>query len=140
VENKHEVPGRFGPFFNKPPLDTLREDRIGGTVQTVQEPSNPEPVVEPPNKHFRLSAEESAQYAKSEGDTGGDRRYGSVAELFADPPQWITNQLRFYRRNPENHIGPLCCAVAAVVHGDGLKSIAVREEVEAELKKCVAEF
>jgi hypothetical protein len=59
----------------------------------------------------------------------------TVAELFANPPLWLPQQLEVYRENPERHIEPLCLAVAAVVLGDGLRWEEVREDVERELER-----
>jgi RecA-family ATPase len=57
----------------------------------------------------------------------------TVAALFANPPGWLTTQLKVYRENPERHIRPLCAAVAAVVLEDGARGPDVREDVEREL-------
>lgn len=43
----------------------------------------------------------------------------TVAEFFANPPGWLTSQLKVYRENPELHFKPLCTAVAAMILGDG---------------------
>jgi DNA-binding transcriptional ArsR family regulator len=59
----------------------------------------------------------------------------TVADLFANPPDWLPKQLEVYRQNPEKHIQPLCVAVAAVVHEDGRRWEEVREEVERELAR-----
>ena len=59
----------------------------------------------------------------------------TVAGFFANPPDWLPGSLEKYRENPEQHIKPLCTAVAAVVLGDGLCWEEVREEVESELAK-----
>jgi DNA-binding transcriptional ArsR family regulator len=64
----------------------------------------------------------------------------TVAELFANPPDWLTTQLKIYRENPGLHLRPLCVAVAAEILGDGLRANEVREEVERELAKDVEEF
>jgi hypothetical protein len=58
-----------------------------------------------------------------------------VAELFAAPPEWLPNQLKVYRENPDKHFKPLCAAVAAVVLGDGARGPEVREEVERILEE-----
>jgi DNA-binding transcriptional ArsR family regulator len=57
----------------------------------------------------------------------------TVADLFANPPSWLTSQLKVYRRDPIRHFKPLCAAVAAVVLGDGARGAEVREEVEKAL-------
>jgi DNA-binding transcriptional ArsR family regulator len=53
----------------------------------------------------------------------------TVAELFANPPNWLTSQLKVYREDPERHLKSLCAAVAAVVLGDGARGDEVRDEV-----------
>jgi hypothetical protein len=58
-----------------------------------------------------------------------------VAEFFANPPDWLPKQLAKYRENPEQHINPLCTAVAAELLGDGARGPEVREEVERELER-----
>ncbi len=59
--------------------------------------------------------------------------FSSVAELFAAPPEWLPNQLKVYRGNPDKHFKPLCAAVAAVLLGDGLRWEEVAYEVEREV-------
>jgi DNA-binding HxlR family transcriptional regulator len=59
----------------------------------------------------------------------------TVSDLFAKPPEWLTNQLKVYRQNPERHFQPLCNTVAAEVLGDPLRGDEVREEVERELQQ-----
>jgi hypothetical protein len=62
---------------------------------------------------------------------------GSVAEFFADPPEWFPGQLGVYRQDPERHFVPLCSAVAAVVLGDGTRGEEVAEEVRTGLDKLL---
>jgi hypothetical protein len=57
----------------------------------------------------------------------------TVAEFFANPPDWLPKQLAKYREDPKLHFKPLCVAVAAVVLEDGMRWEEVREEVEREL-------
>jgi DNA-binding transcriptional ArsR family regulator len=59
----------------------------------------------------------------------------TVAELFANPPDWLPKQLEVYRKNPDRHLKPLCATVASVVLGDPLRGDEVREEVEEEVGK-----
>jgi len=59
--------------------------------------------------------------------------YASVADLFANPPEWLPKQLEVYRKTPEKHINPLCAAVAAVVLEDGMRGDEVRDDVERAL-------
>jgi hypothetical protein len=67
--------------------------------------------------------------------TDDDNEQTTVAECFANPPNWLPKQLAKYRENPERHINPLCSAVAAVVLGDGARGPEVREEVERILEE-----
>jgi hypothetical protein len=54
-----------------------------------------------------------------------------VAELFANPPDWLKNQATIYRRNPtERMLKPLC---AAITHELGADAGEIRPEVEREL-------
>jgi hypothetical protein len=64
-----------------------------------------------------------------------DTGYQTVGALFANQPGWLYTQLKVYRENPEQHIKPLCAAVAAVVLGDGARGDEVRGEVERILKE-----
>jgi hypothetical protein len=59
----------------------------------------------------------------------------TVADFFADPPDWLPGQLKVYRENPKRHFKNLCNTVAAVVLGDSLRGDEVREEVERELAR-----
>jgi hypothetical protein len=54
----------------------------------------------------------------------------TVADFFADPPEWLLKQLEVYRKDPTRHLKPLCATVAAVVLGDGLRGDDVRAEVQ----------
>ena len=65
----------------------------------------------------------------------GDTENLTVASFFANPPGWLTTQLKVYRENPDRHFGPLCSHVAAVVLGDPLRRDAVKEEVKRELER-----
>jgi hypothetical protein len=57
----------------------------------------------------------------------------TVAEFFANPPGWLTSQLKVYRENPELHFKPLCTAVAAMILGDGGRAVEVADEVRRQL-------
>jgi hypothetical protein len=81
-----------------------------------------------------------ATVGKPSADTSGEREYASVKEFFADPPGWLSGQLRVYWSNPERHFGPLCHTLAAAVLGDSLRGAEVAEEVRSELDKDVVEF
>jgi hypothetical protein len=56
-----------------------------------------------------------------------------VAELFANPFEWLPKQLKVYRENPKRHFGPLCAAVAAEVLGVDGRAEDVAEEVRKEV-------
>ena len=59
----------------------------------------------------------------------------TVADLFANPPGWLSRQLEAYREDPDRHLPSLCAAVAAVVLGDGVRGDEVREEVARALEE-----
>lgn len=69
------------------------------------------------------------------GNDSDDNNEKTVPGLFANPPDWLTSQLKVYRENPAKHLKPLCAAVAAVVLGDGACGAEVREEVEKVLEE-----
>jgi hypothetical protein len=53
-----------------------------------------------------------------------------AAELFANPPEWLNQQLDNYRREPDRYRSSLCANVAAEL---GLDAGEIRPEVEREL-------
>jgi hypothetical protein len=58
----------------------------------------------------------------------------TVADLFADPPEWLPGLLEKYHQDPERYFGSLCHTVAAAVYEDGsLAGEDVAEEVKREL-------
>lgn len=59
----------------------------------------------------------------------------SVAEFFANPPDWLIAELPLYRENPGGYFKPLCAHVAAVLLGDhdDARVPRLREEVKKEL-------
>jgi hypothetical protein len=69
------------------------------------------------------------------GSDSDDTSSATVADLFANPPDWLRRQLQVYREDPDRHLLPLCASVAAVVLGDGARGPEVRGEVEEELAK-----
>ena len=69
------------------------------------------------------------------GSGDDDNKPATVADFFADPPDWLPKQLKVYRENPALHLKPLCAAVAAVVLGDSVRGDEVREEVERVLEE-----
>lgn len=64
-----------------------------------------------------------------------DNKPTTVADFFADPPDWLPKQIEVYRKDPARHLKPLCATVAAEVLGDGLRGDEVREEVERILEE-----
>ena len=68
-------------------------------------------------------------------DDSDDTSPTTVAELFANPPDWLVRQLEVYRKNPGRHLKPLCAAVAAVVLGDAARASEVQDAVERELER-----
>jgi hypothetical protein len=69
--------------------------------------------------------------ARDTSDKGspGTEKPATVADLFANPPDWLTTQLGVYRQDPDRHFKPLCSVVAAAVLGDNLRGEEVVEEV-----------
>jgi hypothetical protein len=61
----------------------------------------------------------------------------TVAELFANLPEWLASQLEIYRQDPGRHFKPLCAAVAAVILGDGARGDEVADEVADEVRREV---
>jgi hypothetical protein len=90
-------------------------------------------------KNYRLADEEvslsSVHPRGSDSDDTSETasQTTAVAELFADPPKWLRLQMEAYHKNPEQHIQPLCAAVAAAVLEEPARAGEVREEVEREL-------
>jgi hypothetical protein len=82
---------------------------------------------------YKLLSSSSPHTKGNDGDD--DNSKPTVADLFANPPDWLPRSLEKYRENPERHIQPLCAAVAAVVLGDGLRWEEVRGEVEKALEE-----
>jgi hypothetical protein len=80
---------------------------------------------------YKLLSSSSPHTKGNDGDD--DNSKPTVADLFANPPDWLPRSLEKYRENPERHIQPLCAAVAAVVLGEGLRWKEVKEEVEREV-------
>jgi hypothetical protein len=83
-------------------------------------------------KLYSLLSSSPDPYRESTDD---DNEPTTVAEFFANPPNWLRKQLAKYRENPDRHIKPLCSAVAAVVLRDGARGNEVWEEVERELER-----
>jgi DNA-binding transcriptional ArsR family regulator len=77
----------------------------------------------------------SSSPAHPRGCDSDDTSNSTVAELFANPPDWLIGQLKVYSEDPGRHLKPLCSAVAAVVLGDGARGDEVREDVEMELER-----
>jgi hypothetical protein len=69
----------------------------------------------------------------NKAETQNDPSTPTVADLFADPPNWLRKQVEMYRGAPERQIRPLCAAVAAAVLDDPTRGQEVHEEVEREL-------
>jgi hypothetical protein len=82
---------------------------------------------------YKLLSSSSPHTKGNDGDD--DNSKPTVADLFANPPDWLPRSLEKYRENPERHIQPLCAAVAAVVLDDGLRWEEMRGEVEKALEE-----
>jgi hypothetical protein len=84
---------------------------------------------------YKLLSSSSPHTKGNDGDD--DNSKPTVADLFANPPDWLVTQLEVYRKDPGRHLAPLCTHVAAVVLGDGLRGDEVRDEVERILEEDV---
>jgi len=78
-------------------------------------------------KLYSLLSSSPNPYRESGDD---DNKPETVAEFFANPPEWLPKQLEVYRKDPARHLKSLCATVAAVILGDGLRGDEVRDEVE----------
>jgi len=59
-----------------------------------------------------------------------------VAELFADPPEWLRRQAAMCRADPsERMLKPLCSSVADTLYNDPRRGIEIRSHVERELNR-----
>jgi hypothetical protein len=67
------------------------------------------------------------------GSDSDDTNNSTVSGLFANPPGWLTMQLKVYRENPSLHFKPLCAAVAAAVLGEPGRGYEVADEVRKEV-------
>ena len=83
------------------------------------------------NKLYRLSSSSPS----TEESSDDDNKPATVADLFANPPDWLVKQLLVYHEDPARHMKPLCAAAAAVVLEDGARASEVQEEVERELAR-----
>jgi len=85
------------------------------------------------SKVYRLLSSSPDIYI--EGDDDDTKATTGVADLFANPPNWLIKQLEIYRKDPDRQLRPLCAAVAAAVLGETMRGPEVREEVERELER-----
>jgi AAA domain len=87
---------------------------------------------------LRTSPEVSKQLQNDAAalQTEDDANPRTVAGLFANPPEWLTNQLDQYHKDPARYLRPLCAAVATEVLLDATLWEEVREEVERALKEA----
>jgi hypothetical protein len=78
-----------------------------------------------------------AKYTDDNADaSSADESRGEVAELFANPPEWLQKQATRYRAGPsERMLKPLCSSVAATLYDDPLRGIEIRSHVERELNR-----
>jgi AAA domain len=83
-------------------------------------------------KLYSLLSSSQNPYRESGDD---DNKPATVAELFADPPDWLSKELPLYHQAPERYIDALCSHVAAVVLEDPGRRTEVREEVERILQE-----
>jgi hypothetical protein len=75
----------------------------------------------------------------SSASSAGEPRQNSdeVAELFADPPEWLRKQAAMCRADPsERMLKPLCSSVAVTLYNDPRRGIEIRSHVERELSRA----
>jgi hypothetical protein len=84
-------------------------------------------------KLYSLLSSSPDSLSKSTDDDNNDGVPETVAGLFADPPDWLRKQVELCRKDPAQHLRPLCAAVAAVILEDPTRGPEVRPEVEREL-------
>jgi hypothetical protein len=86
-------------------------------------------------EQVRLTASSARPIKSSAGAADKSPKPATVAEFFAAPPFWLSQQLEVYHQDPERHFEPLCTAVAAVILEDGLQWEEVARDVERELSQ-----
>jgi hypothetical protein len=91
-------------------------------------------------EQVRLSASSARPIKDSAGAADKSPKPATVAEFFAVPPFWLSQQLEVYHQDPERHFEPLCTAVAAVILEDGLRWEEVARDVERELSRRMQEM
>ena len=121
-----DTPGPTGPNVPKMDLNVPKADRSNrSTTSEVVD------LLDLGEAHKQAQADEAVLQGKPPLES--DVTYPSVAEFFANPPEWLPGQLKKYREHPRRHFKPLCTAVAAEVLGDGLRWEEVAEEVRKEV-------
>jgi DNA-binding transcriptional ArsR family regulator len=84
-------------------------------------------------EQVRLVAPAARPYKGSAASAASDTSPATVADLFANPPDWLVGQLVRYREDSDRHFRPLCAYVAAVVLGDDAHWEEVKEDVLREV-------
>jgi DNA primase len=79
------------------------------------------------------NAEGADRHDRADRHFSEDEAFPSVAAVFAEPPDWLPDQLKIYRQDPDLHFGALCAIMAALVLGDPERGEEVAEEVRREL-------
>jgi DNA-binding transcriptional ArsR family regulator len=77
----------------------------------------------------------SSSPLRTRGDDSDDTSTTTVADLFADPPEWFSNQLAAYHEDPDTRMPALLASVAHMVLGDSQR----REDVRAEVEEALGE-
>jgi len=111
-------PGKKGVFAGKPPDITPTGDDRG--------PLNQQLLYESPR--VREGSGKRSPSSPSSPD--------EVAELFANPPEWLRKQAALCRDEPsERMLKPLCSSVAATLYNDPRRGAEIRPRIERELNR-----
>jgi putative DNA primase/helicase len=113
-------PGEKGAFAGKTPDRNSTEDDSGPKNQQL------------PHGYPRVGEVVEKRSASSASSAGEPR--DEVAELFADPPEWLRKQAALCRADPsERMLRPLCSSAAAELYNDPRRGEEIRVQVENEL-------
>jgi DNA-binding transcriptional ArsR family regulator len=116
-------------------ITALKKAEIVEVTGEVQRQMERVRLVAPAARPIKGRAARATSGAAGTSGSEPDDSFPSVAELFADPPGWLSKELPLYHQAPERYIDALCAHVAAVVLYDPGRRAEVREEVERELAR-----
>jgi hypothetical protein len=125
------------PADQSPISDSVTVNRNTYTQNPVK--GDRQVIGDPPISESRIdngdsgNAEGADRHDRADRHFSEDEAFPSVAAVFAEPPDWLPDQLKIYRQDPDLHFGALCAIVAALVLGDPERGEEVAEEVRREL-------